>query len=243
VRTQLLVHAHLFRQEANHLPGALVAFSLRHGAVHIDFSERDIDGLLEQVQAARKQPSAAFPDPAGCRFCRRRLRCEPHWEVEAAWEDPDYVEGVISRTERSSTGFMAIRVDTVQGQQWITGVASSMGGGPKPGDTVRFTEVVGQDELLAKEWRATRSTRAVTVSRRRCHGVTASLRRLDSVDRAKWTNVLVIRNSSDAVVYNVRARAVMNGIDEVEFSAKVRPPWESSFEWIHPRKRPNQIRA
>jgi hypothetical protein len=73
--------------------------------------------------------------------------------------------------------------------------------------------------------------------------VTANLRRLDSEDRSKWTNVLVICNSSDTVVYNVRARAVMNGIDEVEFSAKVRPPWESSFEWIDPRKRPNQIRA
>lgn len=166
VRTQLLVYAHLFRQEADHLPGALVAFSLRHGAVHIDFSERDIDGLLEQVQAARKQPPVALPDPAGCRFCRRRLRCEPHWEAEAAWEDPDCVEGEISRTERASTGFMAICVDTVQGRQWVTGVTPSMGGELKPGDTVRFTEVAGQGELLAKEWRATRSTRAVTVSRR-----------------------------------------------------------------------------
>jgi len=50
---------------------------------------------------------------------------------------------------------------------------------------------------------------------------------LDGEDRSQWKNVLVIRNASDAVIHNVRARAVMNGSDEVEFSAKVCPPAES----------------
>jgi len=159
VRTQLLVYAHLFRQEADHFPATLVAFSLRHGAVHINISERDIDGLLERLQVARSQPSLALPDPAGCKFCRRRLRCEPHWKAASAWEDPDCVEGVISRMEAAATGLVAIHVDTIEGPQWVTGLASSAGGGLKPGDAVRFTEVVGQGELLAKEWRATRSTR------------------------------------------------------------------------------------
>jgi hypothetical protein len=163
VRTQLLIYAHMFRQETGRLPDALIAFSLRHGAVHIDFSEGDIDGLLKRVQAARKQPSLAFPDPAGCKFCGRRLRCEPHWEAASAWEDPDCVEGVISSIETAATGLMAIRVDTVQAQQWVTGLASSVAGGLKSGDAVRFTEVAGKGELLAKEWRATRSTRSAKV--------------------------------------------------------------------------------
>lgn len=66
---------------------------------------------------------------------------------------------------------------------------------------------------------------------------------LDGEDRSQWKNVLVIRNASDAVIHNVRARAVMNGSDEVEFSAKVCPPGESYSEWIHPRKRPHKTRA
>ncbi|WP_082486474.1 PD-(D/E)XK nuclease family protein [Frigoribacterium sp. Leaf186] len=163
VRTQLLVYAHLFRHETNRLPDALIVFSLRHGAEQIDFSEGDIDGVLKRVQAARKQPSLAFPDPAGCKFCRRRLRCEPHWEAASAWEDPDCVEGVVSRMEAAATSLMAIRVDTISAQQWVTGLASSVVGGLKSGDTVRFTEVAGKGEPLAKEWRATRSTRSARV--------------------------------------------------------------------------------
>lgn len=163
VRTQLLVYTHLFRQEVGHLPDALVAFSLRHGAVHIDFPEEDIDGLLEQLKVARKQPSLALPDPAGCRFCRRRLRCEPHWEAVSEWEVADCIEGVISKSETAATGLMAIRVDTIQGQQWITGLAPSAGKGLNSGDAVRFTEVAGRGELLAREWRATRSTRCAKV--------------------------------------------------------------------------------
>lgn len=162
VRTQLLVYAHLFRQEVGHLPGALVAFSLRRGAVHIDFSEGEVEDVLERVQAARKHPSLALPDPAGCRFCRRRLRCDPHWEAASGWEDADCVEGVITKTEAAATGLIAVRVDTIHGQQWITGFASSAGEVLNPGDPVRFTEVAGRGELLAREWRATRSTRSAT---------------------------------------------------------------------------------
>jgi hypothetical protein len=65
----------------------------------------------------------------------------------------------------------------------------------------------------------------------------------DTQDRSHWNNVPVIRNASDAVIHNVRARAVMNGTEEVEFSAKVCPPAESYSEWIHPKERPHKARA
>lgn len=65
----------------------------------------------------------------------------------------------------------------------------------------------------------------------------------DPEDRTHWNNVLVVRNASDAAIHNVRAKAVMNGSEEVEFSAKVCPPGESYSEWIHPKDRPHKARA
>lgn len=65
----------------------------------------------------------------------------------------------------------------------------------------------------------------------------------DESDRDAWDNVLVIRNASDAVIHQVKATAVMNGKDEIEFTAKVCPPGESYSQWIHPARRKHERRA
>ncbi|WP_439691111.1 hypothetical protein ACRQ4B_09080 [Curtobacterium sp. SP.BCo] len=62
-------------------------------------------------------------------------------------------------------------------------------------------------------------------------------------NKALWNDVLVIRNAADSVIHNVEAKAVMNGADEIAFTAKICPPGESYSEWIYPRNRPHQNRA
>lgn len=159
VRTQLLIYAHLFRQNSGHLPGSLIAFSLVHGPVHIDFSHADIDELLARVQNARQQPALALPEPSGCRYCRRRLECEPHWEAATAWAEPDCVEGVVSKVEIAAAGLTAVRIDTASGEQWVTGLISSPQASLSHGANIRVTEVGGRGEGVEREWRATRLTR------------------------------------------------------------------------------------
>ncbi|MGW8432614.1 hypothetical protein ACWGJ9_16120 [Curtobacterium citreum] len=65
----------------------------------------------------------------------------------------------------------------------------------------------------------------------------------DHRDEQHWDNVLVIRNASDAVIHNLEAKAVMNGQDEIAFTAQVCPPGESYSRWIHPKHRDHQRRA
>lgn len=60
------------------------------------------------------------------------------------------------------------------------------------------------------------------------------------VNKTRWTNAIVIRNASTAVVHDVEASAIMNGGDEIAFRAKVCPPGESFADWLHPSKRTSQ---
>ncbi|OIH92850.1 hypothetical protein BIU90_10185 [Curtobacterium sp. MCBA15_001] len=55
-------------------------------------------------------------------------------------------------------------------------------------------------------------------------------------DLAQKSNVLVIRNASDAAIHDVRASAVMNG-RATEFRAAVCPPGESFATWNPPGSR------
>ena len=160
VRTQLLIYAALFKQETGHYPTTLVAFSLLHGPVPIEFSQADVDDVFARVEVARGQRGLAVPDPAGCKYCRRRLICEPHWSAATTWVEPDCVEGAISKVETAAGGLTAVRVSTAAGEQWVTGLAPPRPHGLTTGHTIRVTEVAGRGAGAEREWRANRSTRA-----------------------------------------------------------------------------------
>lgn len=160
VRAQLLIYAGLFKRESGHLPTSLVAFSLQHGPVQIEFSQAQVDDAYASVQVARKQCGLALPDPAGCKYCRRRLTCEPHWNAATSWVDPDCVEGFISKLETAAVGLTAVRVSTTTGEQWVTGLAPLPPHGLSVGRRIRVTEVAGRGAGDEREWRANRSTRA-----------------------------------------------------------------------------------
>ncbi len=160
VRNQLLLYAHLYGRQYGHLPVSLVVFSLRYGALPVEFSPHDIDALLGQVDAARDAvPLLAVPDPSGCRYCRRRLRCEPHWEAAAAWKDPDCVEGRVAKVETSRAGLTAVLIETSRGLQWVAGLIVANDDELTLGQLLRVTEVAGGGRGDERDWRATRSTR------------------------------------------------------------------------------------
>lgn len=164
VRTQLLIYAHLFREKHGHLPGKLLAFSLRYGALQTEFSQSDIDALLTRIENARDtQPRLAVPDPTGCRFCRRRLGCEPHWEAADMWEDPDCMEGRIVKVERSRAGLTAVRVATSRGEEWVSGLIGVGDGIIGPGSAFRVTEIAGRSVGDQLDWRASGATRMRSV--------------------------------------------------------------------------------
>ncbi|MDO9398031.1 MAG: PD-(D/E)XK nuclease family protein [Herbiconiux sp.] len=164
-RTQLLIYAHLFGQEYGHLPAALVVFSLRYGAVPLEFTQSDVDSLLARIDDARgAMPPMAIPDRVGCRYCHHRLRCEPHWEAASTWEDSDCVEGRIVKVETSIAGLTSLRIATARGKQWVTGLTSSGDVAVGQGAAVRITEVSGRGEGDERDWRATRFTRTLVVS-------------------------------------------------------------------------------
>lgn len=169
VRTQLLLYAHLFAQQYGRLPTSLVAFSLRYGGMRVKFSQADIDALLASIDHARgTQPRAAIPNKTGCRYCRRRLTCAPHWEAAAMWEDPDCVEGSVVKVETSRVGLTAIQVATSRGEEWITGLVALGDGAIRLGSSIRVAEVTRRGDGAEGEWRATRSTRVSPVDSRAC---------------------------------------------------------------------------
>ena len=164
VRSQLLLYAHLYRHQYGHLPASLVVFSLRYGALPVEFTPHDIEALLSQIDEARGAVALlAVPDETGCRYCRRRLRCEPHWEAAAAWDDPDCVEGRIVKVETSRAGLTAVRIETWRGEQWVTGLTVANDAALSVGQSLRVTEIAGRDDGDERDWRATRFTRMLVV--------------------------------------------------------------------------------
>lgn len=160
VRTQLLIYAALFKQATEHFPNSLVAFSLLHGPVPIEFSQAEVDDVFGRVELARGQRGLAVPDPAGCKYCRRRLTCEPHWIAASTWGEPDCVEGPISKVETTAGGLTAVRVSTAAGEQWVTGLTPPRPHGLTEGHKIRVTEATPRGAGAEREWRANRSTRA-----------------------------------------------------------------------------------
>lgn len=163
VRTQLLIYAHLLQRASGHLPASLVAFSLQRGPIQVEFSSAEVEELLAQYREARTQLESTRPDAAGCKYCRRRLICEPHWNAAVVWESPDCIEGKISKWETAGTGMTAVRIGGAAGERWVTGLSSLRSQALKIGSRIRVTEVAVRGEGAEREWRATRSTRISVV--------------------------------------------------------------------------------
>jgi hypothetical protein len=127
VRFQLTIYAHLIAQRYGTLPAQIEIFSLNRGRIPVAITATDVAVALDAVERARaSEPSDAHPEPDTCRFCQRRLGCEPHWEAASEWPQPDCVEGTIEHIERAANGLTAIRVRSRAETEWISGIPTPL---------------------------------------------------------------------------------------------------------------------
>ncbi|WP_099041843.1 RecB family exonuclease [Mycobacterium neglectum] len=137
---QLTIYAHLVEQVHGILPAQVEVFRLNRGFLPLSMNSTSVEAALETVERAREaDASVATPAPATCRYCRRRLDCQAHWDAAVCWPDTDCVEGTIERVERAANGIAAVFLASSLGSRWVSGV---------PGDLV--TADVGERIRLVR---------------------------------------------------------------------------------------------
>lgn len=120
---QLAIYAHLVKQTYGALPKTVEVFSLNRGRIPVVVTPELIADALSKVQQARKaSPAEAHPGLETCRFCRRRMECQPHWNAAKGWPDSDCVEGEIKRLEKAANGHIALLLKTPGGPAWVSGI-------------------------------------------------------------------------------------------------------------------------
>lgn len=157
IKHQMTFYAHLFQVTFGAPPKHVIVFNLQHGPTEIEVSPSAITNLLGQIRTAQHLArTLARPQPDVCRFCTKRMTCEPHWKAVAAWDPPDAIEGTIVSIERSSSGMVAVSIDG----QWLTGIVGShLPDDAKPGQFARAVRVRRRSPgTEPPEWAATCST-------------------------------------------------------------------------------------
>lgn len=157
IKHQLTFYAHLFQVALGVQPKHVIVFNLQQGPAEIEITPSAITNLLGQIRTAQHLArTLARPQPDVCRFCTKRMTCEPHWKAVAAWDSPDAIEGTIVGIERSNSGVVAVSI----GGDWLTGIANSqLPAGAKPGEFVRAVRIRRRgDGTAPPEWAASSIT-------------------------------------------------------------------------------------
>lgn len=124
---QLRVYAHLVEVAYGGVPSRVEIFSANRGRLPVQVTRTDVDAARAELLAAREADrTIAKPAPETCFFCRRRTICQPHWDAAAAWLDRDCVEGRLTQTEHAANGLVAARVQTSDGDTWVSGIPESV---------------------------------------------------------------------------------------------------------------------
>lgn len=157
IEHQMIFYAHLFQSAYGVLPEHVIVFSLQRGALEIEATPSAIAALLDQIRAAQlTERSVARPGADTCRFCAKRMICQPHWDAVQDWDHPDAIEGAIGKIEQSSSGATALLI----GGQWVTGIPPSvLSDGAAPGQYARAVRVRRRNDSTPEEWAANSSTR------------------------------------------------------------------------------------
>lgn len=124
---QLTIYAYLVEQVHGILPTKVEVFRLNRGLMPLSVNSTSVEAALETVERAREgDTSVATPAPETCRYCRRRLDCQPHWDAAVCWPDADCVDGTIERVERAANGIAAIFLASSRGPRWVSGVPGDL---------------------------------------------------------------------------------------------------------------------
>ncbi|GAA2173479.1 hypothetical protein GCM10009784_07930 [Arthrobacter parietis] len=157
VKHQMTFYAHLFQVAYGVPPKHVIVFNLRQGPAEVKVAPSTITDLLDQIRTAQlMKRTLARPEADVCRYCMKRMTCEPHWKAVTAWDPPDAIEGTVSRIERSSSGVTALRI----GGQWLTGITDSqLPDDVMPGRFVRAVRIRRRnDGTTPEEWAASSIT-------------------------------------------------------------------------------------
>lgn len=157
IEHQMRFYAHLFQATYGSLPQSAIVFSLQSGPVEIGVTPSATAELLSDIRTARLLAGiTARPDAATCRFCPKRMICQPHWEALSTWDHADAIEGRIVSIEHSTSGTVALLV----GSDWLTGIpAGLLPEGATPGQFVRAVRIRRRRDSPLGDWCATSSTR------------------------------------------------------------------------------------
>lgn len=155
VKHQMTFYAHLYETSFGDLPERLVVFGLQRGAVDLSVTADGVSALLAAIRAAQESEEAeARPRDEACRYCPKRMTCQPHWDALSAWDSRDAVEGEISDIEHSTSGAAALLID----DQWVTGLPASLL--PPQVEVGRRTRVIRvRRRGDSNEWQAGRATK------------------------------------------------------------------------------------
>lgn len=156
IEHQMTFYAHLFQASYGMFPEHLIVFSLLRGPTEIQVAPSAVAALLDRIRTTQlTDHTVARPEADTCRFCVKRMTCQPHWDAVSGWEHPDAVEGTIGKIERSSSSTAALLI----GDLWITGVPEAMlPVGTVPGKYVRVVHVRRRKNGEPGEWTADSTT-------------------------------------------------------------------------------------
>ncbi len=156
IEHQMTFYTHLFRVAYGTLPERVIVFSLTRGPTEMRIAPSAISALLERIRDARLEDiTTTRPDSEVCRFCPKRMVCQPHWDAVSAWDHADAIEGVISRIEVSSSGTAALLI----GSQLLTGIPVNLiPEAAAPGQFARAVRIRRRGDREAEEWSASSNT-------------------------------------------------------------------------------------
>jgi len=124
---QLTIYAYLVELAYGVFPNQVEVFSLNRGRMPIVVTPATVANALATVeQAGKADKSIANPSPETCRYCRRRIDCQPQWDAAPLWPSRDCVEGAIERIERAANGAAAILVRSPGSLQWVGGIPGDL---------------------------------------------------------------------------------------------------------------------
>lgn len=154
IEHQMTFYAHLFQTAYGALPERVIVFSLLRGLTEIQVTSAAVVSLLDQIRAAQLSEGAiARPQADTCRFCPKRMTCQPHWDAVPGWDSPDAIEGEIGNIEHSNSGLTALLIGT----QWLTGLsAGALPDGVAPGQFARAVRIRQRNQSSPDEWTASR---------------------------------------------------------------------------------------
>lgn len=156
IEHQMTFYTHLFQSSYGTFPEHVIVFSLQRGPTEIQVAPSAVAALLDQIRAAQlTERTDARPEACTCRFCPKRMTCQPHWDEVPGWERPDAIEGTIGNIERSSSGTAALLI----GGRWLTGIPeNALPDGTAPGKFARAVRVRRRNDSEPEEWAAGSTT-------------------------------------------------------------------------------------